>query len=152
MEFLWTGLVKVFAMPCIFFALAACAAGGAQPLSKTEKVERSSVGIRYGLGGSYSHMLAARAYDAGGAVGICAAISEAPGGQFMGELTETLKRKATFFIDGDRILRGAHFAPVYPAETVLGKTAQCVGTGAPWKPGYDKARLRISVKSGFVGS
>lgn len=133
-------------------ALSACTSPSIQSSAKSEPVDRAYTGIRYGVSGKFTHQLAARAYDANGRVGICAAISESPTGQFMGELTDTLKRKATFFLDDDRILQGAGFASVHTTDLLVGEQAECVVTGAEWKPNYANRKVRISVQRGFVGS
>lgn len=134
-------------------AATACAPASLKPVAQTATVDRSFTSIGFQVSNRPTNNLAAKAINVDGQVAICAAIFEAKGGITVAEATDYLKRGATFHIGDDRIAAGAGFAPVYAGlDLMAGKQARCASTGAAWKPAYARQKVRITIKSGFVGS
>lgn len=137
---------------CVAIVLAGCASTGTE-IGKTEKVSSDYRLLNFSVSGKRNANIAAKPFEHNGKVGICAAIGENPETLFGSESVQYLKDGIAFFIDGDRVMSGAPFAPVYTDYKSLGgKTARCAVSDTPWKSNYRGKDVDMSIKPGYIGS
>jgi len=145
---------KFFAAAAVCLLAVSCAPVGVTPIAKTEAVGKTYTTISTQSQGVQTNLLSARAVRTNGFVGICAAMAEVKGsGMLSGEATAYLRRNALFLLNGERILQGAAFAPLYTGiESLRGKQARCVATDVPWKNAFAAKRIEVRMRSGTIGS
>jgi len=143
-----TAILSICAAACV----AGCATTSTE-IGKSEKVTSEYRQLNFSVSGKPNANIVAKPFEHQGKVGVCAAVGENRDTLFGSESVQYLKDGVAFFVDGDRVMSGAPFAPVYTDyKSMLGKMAKCAVSDAPWKSSYRGKKIEISVKSGYIGS
>ncbi len=143
---------SIFQIAPAALLLAGCVASGTL-IAKTEAVTSGYSSIGFGGSGKTFVVLAASATQHEGKVSICAALGENRDANFSAQSVTYVKNGVAFFLDGDRLMASAPFAPVYEgANSLRGKATRCAVTDKPWKSSYNGKRVKMSIKRGYIGS
>lgn len=135
-----------FAIIAALAALSGCS-GTPYSAETSQVIDRTFTVYSFGTkSGDTDLAVAGLAKNNGGRVMLCAAAGADGNPGFEPRWPAALLGAMSFRMDGDLIGRRADFGSEYPGTTELvGQTAGCATTDAPWKANYARKKVRMEL-------